>query len=490
MVQPKKTPTLNCPPRIRKVNINSDISEAKLGIELANNYLINLYDWQCDVVECWLALDEKYRKYIHKTCGLIVGRQNGKSKGIIAARMLIGAVFYGEVIMYTAHRVDTMMQMWDIFVELFGDTRQPLWKTKYPELRGLVDKMSHLNGHYYIKLKNGGELHFGARSTGAVRGTTIDVMIFDEAQYVVPKQQEGALPAMAAAKKKNPQVIYVGTPPDYIENFGEVFETVRESALKDAPGYCWHEWSVAEVGDVSDRSRWYAANPAMGFSLMEDWLETEFYQMSPEGFARERLAYWAPLSSSKAINDEHWENTKGACPAGELDKFCVGVKFAPQERQISMSAASLLKDGSTFCELVMNEENTNNKTNFINWIMDRRDKIALVAIDGKSGADELRERLIKSGLKSGAVKVLGTREVVAAATMLNSSLEENTITHNPDGVLDQSAIESTKRKIGQDGYGFGDNSIPLESLSFANWAAKTTNRHTKIKGARPVRMNR
>lgn len=469
-------PQLKTPPRIRRVNPNGRTTQAEIALKLIKHYIIDLYDWQEDVFFTWLALNE-HNKYIHPSVGLILPRQNGKSKAVIAARMFVGAVLYGEKIRYTAHRVDTMLEMWDIFVDIFGDTRNTY--ARFPELRALVARMSHQNGHRHITLKNGGELIFSARSTGAGRGNTIDVMIYDEAQYVTEVQQAAAVPSLSAGKRKNSQVIYVGTPPDYIESHGEVFGNVRNNAINGAEGIAWHEWSVEKIGDVSDTTRWYATNPSLGLSLMEDRVRDEYNTMKPEAFARERLAYWAPISETMAINLDWWNATKVDGDDGKFEKFCVGVKFAPNGAQISMSAAKLKEDGTTFCELVMNECDTTNQVEFINWIKARKDKIALVAIDGKSGADELNTRLVRAGLSRSAVKVMTTREVVTAATMLTSSLEERTMEHHDDEVLDLSAAETTRRKIGQDGYGFGDNSIPIESLSFANWAARTTNRRAE-----------
>lgn len=470
-------PQIERPPRIRVVDTSGDIEDAEYGIELANAYLLKLYDWQEDVVASWLARSPETKKYVHPTCGLILPRQNGKTKGVIGARMLIGAVFYGEKIRYSAHRVATMLEMWEIFVNLFGDPRLKHWD--FPELHEITKRVSLQNGHLFISLKNGGVINFVARSTGSGRGNTVDVNIYDEAQYMTETQLTNALPSQSASPSGNPQVIYVGTPPDYIESTGEVFGRVRENVLNGASGICWHEWSVDKLGDVSDKNRWYETNPSLGYSLLESAVVNEFNNMSPESFALERLALWSKRDTLKAIDEADWEATIDDNFNGKYEKYCVGIKFAPNGAQISMSVAMLLEDGSTYCELVKNEMNTTSQVEFINWIVERQNKIALVAIDGKSGADELHERLIKRGINRNAVKVMGTRDVVSAATMLNSSLEERTIKHHSGKVIDESAKSALKRKIGSDGYGFGDNSIPLESLSFANWAVRTTKRTTE-----------
>lgn len=475
MLYLSSNPKLLVPPRIRKVQVDSDITVATLGVELADNYLLKLYDWQADVVTSWLALNDK-GKYAHPTCGLVLPRQNGKSKGVIGARMLIGAIFYGEKIRFSAHRVDTMLEMFDIFLNIFGDPR--IKYKQYPELNAMVKRISLQNGHYFISLKNGAVINFVARSTGSGRGNTVDVNIYDEAQYMTEAQMASALPSQSAAPSGNPQVIYVGTPPDFVEATGEVFGRVRKNALKGVKGISWHEWSVETIGDVSDKSRWYATNPSLGLSLLESAVENEFNNMSEETFALERLAYWGDRESNKAINFDYWQETTIEEFKEDYKKYCLGIKFAPNGTQVSVSIGLLLDDDTTYCELVINETQAMGKTWLVDWIIKRKSKLAFIAIDGKSGANELKESLVKKGISKKAIQVMNTNEVITAATMLNSALEEKTIKHIPGKVIDLSAKEATKRKIGSDGYGFGGDSIPLESISFANWAVRTTKRTT------------
>ena len=51
----------------------------------------------------------------------------------------------------------------------------------------------------------------------------------------------------------------------------------------------WTEYSVPEIGDVTDRKRWAACNPALGRRMRERTVAAECEQMSADTFARERL---------------------------------------------------------------------------------------------------------------------------------------------------------------------------------------------------------
>ena len=442
---------------------------------------MQLYDWQEDVLTCWLAKDDN-GLYAHPTCGLIVPRQNGKSKAIIVARIIIGLVFYGETMRFSAHIVDTMLDVFNIIIEIFGDTRDNNKDFMFPELAKLVKRRSYQNGHLQIEMKNGGSCSFVARSKGNTRGKTVD-----EAQYLTFDQLADIAPSQSAAPLGNPQIIYTGTPPDYKTALGEVFGQARRSALKGKPGICWHEWSVEELGDIYDKARWYATNPSLGFSLSERSIElNELYNMDEDTFARERLAFWSAVGLDEAVNKTAWLDTRIASAKdipGDFEKLCIGVKFAPNGSAVAISLATLKGDES-FGQLVKYE--TKETATGIEWLVNdiyaKKDKTALVAIDGKSGAEDLRNRLIKKGMSKKGVHVMSTTEVVAAATMLNSFIDEDAFHHVEDKCLDTSAMTSKKRKIGQDGYGFGGGQeVPIESMAAAHWAVRTTKRNPNRK---------
>ncbi|WP_165055053.1 MULTISPECIES: hypothetical protein [unclassified Adlercreutzia] len=475
---------LKCPPRIRNVAVGASIEEARICLELANAYCgVVLLDWQEDIILCWLAKRDD-GLYAHSMCCLQVPRQNGKSKAILVARILIGLIIYGETIRFSSHIVDTMTDVFDIVMEIFGDTRNNNTDFPYPELAKLVKRRNYANGHLKLEMKNGGSCSFVARSKGNTRGKTVDVNIIDEAQYLTFRQQADIAPSQSAAKLGNPQTIYAFTPPDYEDAPGEVISEIRRSVIKSPrPSTCWHEWGVEEIGDIYDKTRWYATNPMLGFTLSARYIEEqELYSMGEEKFARERLGWWAGKATEDAISKSGWLDTRIASVKEiptDFDKMCVGVKFAPGGSAVAITTATLAGD-EAYGALIKYE--TKETATGIEWLVNdiyrQKDKVALVAIDGKSGAEDLKNRLIKRGMSKKALTVMTTAEVVAAATMLNSYIDENKFKHVEDPCLDKSAMTSKKRKIGQDGYGFGGGEeLPVEAMAAAHWAVRTTKRN-------------
>lgn len=481
------SPILETPPRIRQTVAEADLREADLVVELGNRYSgVELYDWQKDVVRCWFARVLNHNNqwsYAHSVCGLIVPRQNGKSKAIIITTALAKAMLYGENVVYTSHRVDSMLEIFELLVDIVGDNNTIEEDLRFPEIHRTVKRVVHTNGHLAIIFKNGGAISFAARSKGSIRGKSIDCIFFDEAQYLTKQQFADVAPALSASG--SPQIIYAGTPPDYEDSFGEVFGIARANAINEKTGLCWHEWSVEEIGDIYDKSRWYETNPSLGHSLDEHTIETnELYGgMGEEEFARERLAFWAKQKTEQAVNKEIWLDTRIDKMPDKFDKMCIGVKFSPNGSEVAISVATLVGENKTFGQLIQDE--TKETATGLDWLVKTIHKqmsnTSLVAIDGKSGAEDLKNRLIKAGVSKNAVKVMTPAEVVSASTMLNSSLEDDEFKHIEDRRLDLSAMTSKKRKIGTDGYGFGGDSIPIESLAAALWAVRTTKRNPNRK---------
>lgn len=469
--------------------MGADLSEAAAAIALGDAYIGRGYDWQDDVVGCWLATDAS-GKYAATTCGLDLPRQNGKTKRCIARRLLYGAAGKGEAIRYSAHRVDTMLELFEIFVDIFGDPRVAEDEWRFPEIHDEVTRFCFKNGHEKIEFKSGGFIRFVSRATGAGRGSTVDVNVYDEAQFLTQDQVAAAKPGQSAAPLRNPQTIYVGTPPSEAAATGEVFGRVRTNALAGVPGICWHEWSVAEIGDVSDRARWFATNPSLGKSLLESAVADELNDMTPLKFAIERLCYWPESASERPVRPEKWDASaleKEQTPGrSEVERTCVGVKFEPGGGRVCASVALRLAGGERgkpriHVELARDDETLGGTSELVDWIARGKGSIACVAIDGKSGGEALRNDLVAAGFPRKGIVLMSPGQAIAAATTTVNLLAEDRLTHLADQTLDASAKGAVKRRIGGDGYGFGGDSCPVESASAAAWAAVTTKRNPKRK---------
>lgn len=457
-------------PALRKYSDGEDAAK------FAEAYGMKPDEWQADTLDVWLARDER-DLFVCTTCGLSLPRQNGKN-AVLEMRELYGLIAIGEKILHTAHRVDTARKA---FLRLVSFFENP----KYPELAEMVVSIRRTNGQEAIVLSNGGAIEFSSRVNGGSRGSTYDVVVFDEAQELTNDQMESIMSTMAAAPLGNRQLIYTGTPPSPVSH-GTVFKKQRARALGDDAGrIAWDEWSVSEIGDVTDRERWYETNPAMGIRIDEEFVEEECLTLTPDGFARERLGWWdeSTQSGNPAIKEELWygcEALRVPEPAAG-DKIAFGVKFTPDGSMFALSAAMRRRDGESYIECIDFASASGGGISWLaDWLCDRRDKCSVTIIDGKSKADALATKLRDRGFPAKGLKVASTGDVIAAYSMTITAIEEGSLTHTGQKGLTDSAIHAQKRLIGKSGgTGFGDGETscaPIESASLAFFGAMTTKR--------------
>lgn len=442
---------------------------------LMQEYGCTLDEWQSNVLNCWLGKDEEGR-YNVTSAGLSLPRQNGKNI-CLEAREFYGLVVNGEKILHTAHQVRTSKKSFRRLAAMFTDR-------KHPEITDIVKTIRYTNGEECIELDNGGMIEFSARSRQAARGFDgISLVVYDEAQELTDDQVEAIMATLSASATGTRQLIYTGTPP-YPGCPGEVFRRRRSVCIKE-PGKrdSWHEWSVyaekLENINVSDTSLWYMCNPALGIRLSEEFTAEEQRSMSEDGFARERLGWWAPILEHKedyAIPEALWD----ACKSEEKKpegKTAYGIKFKVDGSEVCLCGAVIPKDGAARISLIERRPTGLGTQWLADWLNARYDKASCVVIDGKNGVDVLIEKISATWRVKGSVIRPTANNVIAAVGTLMDSLNEKTLTwyYEQDDLRD-SAVTSTKRPIAG-GWGFGgDDSTPIEACSLALWGAKNSKR--------------
>lgn len=428
---------------------------------------LNLDPWQSDILDDWLAMTPG-QKWVSKTCAGSVPRQNGKT-ALLEGRIQAGMLLYNEQVVYTAHLQKTSTETFEEMANFF-DT---------PRIRKYLLTIKTALGREQIILKSGARVKFLARTRNGGRGQHGDLLIFDEAQELDDSTQASFIPAISASM--NPQTIYMGTPPD--ENCtGGVFRGIRDKALEGKTNsVSWFEFSVDEIGDLSDMQRWADTNPALGRRILLDTIKSEYEQMAPDTFARERLGWWSPIVVHKEeylISEKLWDSCKSSevRPDGKL---AYGIKFSPDGAEVCLCGAVVPDEGPARVELIERKSTSQSLTWLADWLNDRYKKASCVVIDGKNGVDVLVEKIADVWKAKGSVIRPSSRDVIASVSMLMDSLNDKSVTwYEKQLALRDSATTSTKRSIGRDGFGFGgENATPIEAASLALWGARTTKRN-------------
>lgn len=447
----------------------SDGYDASRIMELSG---LQLDPWQNDTLDDWMARTPS-GMWACPSCGLSVPRQNGKT-GLLQARSISGMLLFNEQVIYTAHLQKTATETFEEMRDLFEG---PALK-KYVAPDGIKSAL----GREQIILRSGARIKFLARTRNGGRGQHGDLLIFDEAQELTDSQQASFLPAISASA--DPQTIQTGTPPEP-QSVGTVFKELRRKALNgETKKTAWEEFSVDEMGDITDRERWAQTNPALGRRIKVTTIQTELEQMDPDTFARERLGWWPPIEQNRletVIDENTWERCKSneKKPAG---KTAFGVKFSADGSEVCLCGAVCPEQGPARISLIERKPVGRGTRWLAEWLNDRAKKACCVVIDGRNGVDVLIDRISDCWSAKGAIVRASTHDVIAAASLLVTELSENTVTwYAPQLALRDSAVTSTKRKIGG-GFGFGgDDPTPIEAAALALLGARTSKRNPNRK---------
>lgn len=425
-----------------------------------------------------------------QTIGISKPRQNGKS---YAARYyaVYMADFEHRSVLYSAHHSSTTKKMFDALCNIFENAE------RYPEFARDVKSITRGRGYEGIYFKDwqdedgvfhdGGCIEFSTRTNAGARGGTYSVIIIDEAQEMTDEQQEGMLPVISASSdasdaKKMPQQIYIGTPPSPTCN-GTVFKKMHDKAHSEEESELWWlEWGIKDLKEVTPENvidLAYTTNPAMGHRIAEKTIQSEFEQMSLDGFARERLGWWCPTAQLKvdyAISAETWDACKSEDPKPE-GKTAYGVKFSADGSYVCLCGAVIPKEGKARISLIEAKPTGHGTTWLAEWLNERSTKACCVVIDGRNGVDVLVDKISEKWRIKGSVIRPSAKDVISAVGILTDSLNEQTLTwYAGQEALRESAVTAVKRPIGG-GWGFGgENSTAIEACSLALWGCKTSKR--------------
>lgn len=446
----------------------SDSHDAELILQTAG---IVLDEWQSDILCDWMGRSESGR-WSATTCGGSVPRQNGKTL-LLQVRMIAGMVMFNEQVVYTSHLQKTSTETFNEMRDIFDA----------PSLKKYVKEVKTALGREEIILKAGAKVKFLARTRNGGRGQHGDLLVIDEAQEIDSTAQASFLPAISASL--NPQTIYVGTPPDPSVT-ATVFKEIRRRVLQHhSKKTAWFEYSVDEIGDIHNPDRWAATNPALGKRILFSTIQTESEQMDDDEFARERLGWWSEETENEdlALDTDRWK----ACASEEKKpegKTAYGVKFSADATMVYLCGAVIPADEPARISVIDIQPTARGLQWLADWLNARYHEASCVVIDGKNGVDLLIDKISKTWRLKNSVIRCGSKEMIAAVSMLTNEVNEGTLTwYKPQDVLNESATTSVKRKIGS-GYGFGgDNCGPIEACALALWGARTSKRdpHRKMR---------
>lgn len=377
-----------------------------------------------------------------------VPRQNGKGAIIEALELgfLLGAFPDAALLVHSAHEFKTAKNGFDRILSLVRG---------HPALADLEDAPVSARRRLVVMTANAQEsityidrdakikrtIKFFARSKNSGRGFSSDILILDEAQELSEQTWAAILPTISA--RHNPQIWLFGTPPDETMN-GEVFTRLRELALKEIDErLAYFEWSASKDDPIEDVETWMRANPACPLRISVQTIRDEFLGMDEETFSRERLGMWDGAATLAVIPEDTWNALAEATdPEGRVT---FAVDISPDRQRASIGVAGRLADGRVMVQAIENRKGTGWVALRLKTLTDTWPTLSVI-IDAGGAAASLLPELKR--LKVRRVRVINTRDVVAACGAFYDAAMADTLRHPDQPVLNEALASARKRPLG------------------------------------------
>lgn len=408
---------------------------------------------------------------------IVCARQNMKTGLLKQAALGWLFVTDQELIIWSAHELDTTDQAFEDVINLITDT-PTLSKRLDPEF-GKEPGVKRGNGKQMVKLRPSPECRFGqvlrfkARTKSGGRGLTGNKVILDEAMYLDQGIMDSLVPTLSAVD--DPQLVYggsAGLPKSKVWRgvrdrgrpggdprlaYMEYCSQPEENACADE--MCSHALDV-EGCALDDIEYIRQSNPALGRRISVQYIQDERRTLSanPLGYGRERAGWWDKPDDEAAeplIKPDQWKALED--PLSEpLDPVAFGVYVKIDRTASAIGVVGRRADGKFHVGIVPAVRGKSiDSLPGTAWIPDRVKELAgewkpcAVVIDGHSAAASLITTIEGLGVevvKSNATDLAKACGLFYDAVMAEPDSEAS-LRHRAATPLTRSVTSAKKRDL-------------------------------------------
>jgi phage terminase large subunit-like protein len=342
-VTPKRTATLPKPPDVSEKSPPKGVDRPRLEspasdlpgvgqqlVDLAAEFGVPLLPWQVLIAE--RAHAGAPGAWEHRTVGVTVARQNGKSH-LLRMRILAGLLLWDErLIVATAQSREVALETFRGVVGLLES---------HPKYVMQIKSVTRSYGREELVMRNGCRYRLVAPTAGGARGFSASLAVIDELR------EHKTYDAYAA-------ISYTTTVPKgqlwFASNAGDqssvVLNDMRRMALaQSTPGTIYYaEWSADPMLEVDDPKAWAQANPSLGHLVDADVIAGRLKTDPRPVFETEALCRWVdvldspwPPSAWADCADETLELVKDA-------QTFLAVDVSIDRRHAALVAVQVLED--------------------------------------------------------------------------------------------------------------------------------------------------
>jgi phage terminase large subunit-like protein len=232
-------------------------------------------------------------------------RQQGKSVSVLSLMTARGLAVPGTMIAYSAQtRKAGRRRMLDGW-----------WPriSRSPGLRRLVD-VRRENGSEAFMFANGSMIMLASGTTTSDHGDTLDLAVIDEAWAQRDDTIEQAVkPAMMT--REGAQLWVVSTAGTEFSAYfrGKVDDGRAMAELGATDTAAYFGYSAPDDADPADPATWYGCMPALGITVSEATVRSDFATMELAEFRRAYLCQWPEVAKPgwEVISQQTWEALSG-----------------------------------------------------------------------------------------------------------------------------------------------------------------------------------
>lgn len=461
------------------------------ALDLARSAGVFLDPWQEFCVRLTLA-ETAAGNLAAIEVAMLVARQNGKGEVLLVLTLcwlFITSPKVDRLIMHTAHEFKTAS-------EAFLRLQAVIDGNDFLSRRVLQVWTSH--GEEGYKLRNGKRLRFIARSRSSGRGFTGDKVIVDEAQQVPTKAMDALIPTLSA--RPMPLVVYTGTVPEEGDD-SEHWTRLRDRGrARKGKRLAWAEFNHGERlplaakymgSDEALQAEREAlmvelirhGNPALGYRMNWDFIETERETLSYLGFIRERLNIWSSDPVDMVIDMDTWDLMED--PASKMvGRRAIAVDCPPKTPSTAIGAMGRRMDGHWHAEILEQHPGTAWVPVRVAEIVRKNEDVAACVIDPASPAGALIPAIKAEGVE--VLEVSQRQHGQACGMLYARAYEKNpedesprpSLHHLGDDILTDALRVATQRP-GPEGTWLwnrrdsGDDISPLVAVTLAGFGLST-----------------
>lgn len=396
--------------------------------------------------------------YAHPVVVVLLPRQCGKTT-------MAFDVAQGRCLTERDYRAALTSQTGHATTERFGERITELVST--PLARSAQARRSQ--GTERITFRRGSYLKAFPPKDGALRGSSLDLVVVDEAQEVDETLGRAMDQTIVPVLQNRPrrQLLLIGTAgtaaSDYLRRYLELAQLGTGAAALV-------EYGFPLDADPLDPATWHAHHPGLAAGLTDEAaLRSALAVIGPASFAREYGNIWQ-TTTVRVIPATSWDAAAAPLAAPQTPQLAFGVDVALDRSAAAVVSCWTDTSGRRVVELV--EQMPPQLA--AGWLRKRRlDHRADVWLDGTGPAATVAADLTGAGPVPGWLHVLGGRDMTAACQLMLDGLLDASICHRAEPLMDAAAAGATKRPVG-DGWVWGRRTsatdvAPLTAATCAAW---------------------